>query len=278
MKKAVTVIFLLLPFLAGAQTLGSLCVPSGSEETAMGSFCRNRFDANRTMLSGSLWGLKSVGAKTASLEQTLNFGEWSFEAEGRAYLNKPYDVTSQDGRINGSYTPFDACASIGAGRKFFDAVFIGIAGRFCYSNLGKSYAGNTVCADILAEYYFQSGLVGLSLRNVGPKIRIGLHDNNLPTTLAAGGYWTKSGLKISGEADYLIADKCFMATVGASYTLLGVVSVLGGYHYASSFAPVPSYACAGLGVRFLGLELSGTCLFASETLNLTPCISLSYAW
>lgn len=266
--------------IAGAQALTYLCIPDGSEELVLGAFCRDRFESNLTRLSGSLWGLKTLEAKNAFLSQTLNFGKWSFDLSGKAYLSRKYDITNPKGVISGSFQPYDISVSLGATRKLGERIAVGVAGKFCHSVLARTYASNAFAADIHAEYLFRHGLLGIAVCNLGTPIKFGSTVNKLPLTLRAGGFWVPvESLRLSGSADFVLEGSHLMLTAGARYTLKNIVFAQAGYHFAATGqAPVPSYASAGLGVHIAGFELSAVVLFASEVLKLTPSVTLSYSF
>lgn len=259
-----------------AQTLGSLCIPAGCEELSMGEFCRNRFSSNRTLISGALWGLGSVDATDAALQQTLNFGKWSYDLKGKLFLNKPYDITSSDGRAGGTFTPMDFAVSLCVSRKFSDRFSAGVTGAYCYTDLSQQFAGSSFCLGLSAEYVFDHGFAGVALKNFGPKVLVGRHYNSLPATLAAGGFWKTGCLKLGGEAEYLFLDNAFMATAGLSCRIFKAFSLRGGYRFASASAPVPSYASAGFGLTSGRFDFSAVCLLASGFI--APAVSLSFDW
>ena len=81
-------------------------------------------------------------------------------------------------------------------------------------------------------------------------------------------------IRFIADADYFFSRK-FAASAGLSYTWNSMLTVRCGYHYGGK-SVVPSYASAGLGVKFFGISLDAAYIFGSEILRNSLGLSLGY--
>jgi len=81
-------------------------------------------------------------------------------------------------------------------------------------------------------------------------------------------------IQAAGSAEMFFSRQ-FAASAGLSYTWNSMLTVRCGYHYGGK-SVVPSYASAGLGVKFFGVSLDAACLFGSEILRNSLGLSLGY--
>lgn len=58
----------------------------------------------------------------------------------------------------------------------------------------------------------------------------------------------------------------------------GIAFLRAGYHYGTQDKGLPSFASAGLGLKFAGVELNAAYLFASEALGGTMTFGLGYSF
>ncbi len=58
----------------------------------------------------------------------------------------------------------------------------------------------------------------------------------------------------------------------------GIAFLRVGYHYSTQDKGLPSFASAGLGLKFAGVELNAAYLFASEALGNTMTFGLGYSF
>ena len=68
------------------------------------------------------------------------------------------------------------------------------------------------------------------------------------------------------------------AAAGVQYSFRDMVFARAGYHYGADKAVLPSFASAGLGVKFFGVELNVAYLFASDALGGTMTFGLGYSF
>ncbi|MBO4595784.1 MAG: hypothetical protein J5632_04150 [Bacteroidales bacterium] len=154
-------------------------------------------------------------------------------------------------------------------------------------NLG--YAGQTIMAGYKTSSYvadfFAAGHYGgldcwVGLSTLGSSIGSEASGEfPLPSSLNVGGSFAaaESGkhlLKLNFAADYYFSGT-FSLSAGAEYSFAQHAFLRGGYRYGGD-SVLPSFASAGLGLRFFGVELNAAYLFASETLGNTLAVGLIF--
>ncbi|MBR2608729.1 MAG: PorV/PorQ family protein, partial [Bacteroidales bacterium] len=162
-----------------------------------------------------------------------------------------------------------------------DCLSAGVTLRYADSRLAEEASAAVFGADI-AVYFEKNGIsAGLSLNNLGTKVKYAETSYSQPMMLKVGaGYDLKLGssaLDFDAEADVLFAGGV-MAGAGCEYSFKDMVFARAGYHFGSSANAVPSYASAGLGLKFFGAQLNFAYLFGSDVLSNSMCISLGYTF
>ena len=220
--------------------------------------------ANNTILGGDAY--IRIGNKLI-----LSFG-------GQDFLDKPYDISGEQGAVKGSFKPYDLIISLGGSYKITNAIDAGLTIRTITSVLGESAKGSTFCGDVRVGYSGNSWNANLSVRNLGTPINYGNGAYNLPSLIAAHGGWTPvKGLNVAAEADFLFSGT-FMAGAGAEYCYADIVTARAGFHYGDPSKALPTFASLGLGGKFFGVHLDAAYVFASPTIGNSFMISLGYAF
>ncbi len=103
-----------------------------------------------------------------------------------------------------------------------------------------------------------------------------------PTSATVGVEWLKvfsaiHSLRLVVDADYYLSGDITAAS-GAEYSFKNFIFLRAGYHYGSKDKGLPSFASAGLGVKFAGVQLNAAYLLASETLGGSLMIGLGYSF
>lgn len=220
---------------------------------------------------------KVIGAG-ASVKVTSNFAL----GLGFKYFMQPsYEIMTEGGAASrdGMFTPKEYNVALGASYSIFDCLSFGVAARVARSSLAPSAAATVFGAD-LGVYFRRKGLsAGLSVNNLGNKVKYGENSYAQPMMAKLGaGYeatFGASSLGVLAEADVLFT-RAVMAGVGAEYSFRKLLFVRAGYHYGDALKAVPSYASAGLGVKFFGVRIDASYLFGSKVLKNSFGVSLGY--
>jgi len=278
-----------------AQALSSLMVSYGPESLALAGSTLARqaggFAAadNASAMSLSdksfavgasynLWAPQSVGSSVADAGAFFKISErLALGFGGRLYSSKEMAVTNLNGATIDTFAPKDIVGNLALSYRVLDGLSVGVAGRFISSSIGPDLSGTAFGADVSVSYARGSLGVSAALCNLGTAISYGNTSYSMPMLARVGAVYEWAGLKVSGEADYLFAG-AFAASAGAEYGIADIAFLRAGYHYGSSDKGLPSFASAGLGLKYAGIELNAAYLFASEILGGTITLGLGYSF
>lgn len=194
------------------------------------------------------------------------------------------DITGamdENGAPLDDFTPKDCIVGLGVGYNFLDIFSAGI-------NLGfqqrKLYEDETLSALSFSAFVMAKAFGGaatLGISNLGSQITSG-DKYDLPTSLTLGleyGYDFLENHNVTADVDfdYFLSDDGGVTLAGSlEYSFRKFIYLRGGYHCASDDAFLPSFATLGLGVRFLGIKISGAYLLGSDYLDGTMTLGLGY--
>lgn len=200
------------------------------------------------------------------------------------HLSQPaYDIVSDSGLASrdGTFTPAEFNIALGASYAIAGCLSAGIAARLTRSSLALEASATVPGADVGLYFKLKGISAGLSVNNLGPKVKYDETGYPQPSLLKAGAEY-RLGLNTSSvgaavEADVFFTG-VFMAGIGFDYSFKDILCVRAGYHYGNEAKAVPSYASAGFGVKFFGVRLDAACLFCSPVLKNSFCVSLGYSF
>lgn len=281
MKKALFLLILMLAAQAAlAQAVPSLLIPADARALAMGGVAQPK-NASTLDIQGfyGMWAPKSAGSSVFGGEAFTRVSDRvALSVEGRFFAHKPYDVTTPQGQVTGSFTPGDFFAGAGVAVDFTKAFGATLKARYVSSAVAADARGSAFCADLSIDYKGAVAFASAGVRNLGSRINYGGASYALPALAAvSGGVRPVDGLTVNAEVDYLFTG-ALMAGVGVEYTLMDVVSLRGGFHYGDEVKAIPMYASLGLGLQFAGVHLDATFLTASQTLGNTLMFGLGYSF
>lgn len=278
-----------------AQALSSLLVPYGPESLALAGSTLARpaasfaamDNASAMSLSDSrfsvgaaynLWAPESIGSNVVDAGAAFRLGDkFTLGFGGRLYSSKELAVTNLNGATIDTFTPKDIIGNLALSCKVFDALSIGVAAKYISSSIGPDLSGTAFGADVSVSYARRSLGVSAALCNLGTAVSYGNTSYSMPMIAKAGAAYKWNALTVSGEADYLF-DGTFAASAGAEYGIAGIAFLRAGYHYGTQDKGLPSFASAGLGLKFAGVDLNAAYLFASEALGGTMTFGLGYSF
>ena len=200
------------------------------------------------------------------------------------YLMLPsYDgVTGNGSDIRDSrFSPNEFNVAAGVSYAFIDCLSAGLTLRCAGSKLAPETSATVFGADVGMFFRKKGVTAGISVNNLGTKAKYGETAYAQPMLFKAGAGYDlalgSSSLAFTAEFDMLFTGSV-MAGAGLGYSFKDMVSVRAGYHYGDAVDAVPSYASAGLGLKFFGVSLDVSWLFASKVLANTMAISLGYSF
>ena len=208
----------------------------------------------------------------------------SLSGSARSGQAVSYEKIDESGFGHGVVTdqPKDWMVNAGAGVQLLDALSLGLDLRYMGSkNVFVDQPQTAFAVDFFVATRFNGVNLTAGIANIGTPVKSPSgFEYALPASIAlAGGYENSFGAHGVGvwlDLDYFTAVKGFTAAVGAQYDWKDLLFVRGGYHYASSAACIPTFASAGIGVKFLGFALDFSYL-ALSPLGGTLTLGLTYS-
>ncbi|MBO7077070.1 MAG: PorV/PorQ family protein [Bacteroidales bacterium] len=281
MKKISILLMMMLAAQAAlAQAVPTLLVPADSRSLAMGGVALPK-DASKLDVQAfyGMWAPKSANNSVFGGDVFFRVSKRvAVSVEGRYFADKPYDVTTAQGQVTGTFTPNDFFAGAGVSVGFSDTFGATLKARYVSSAIAADAKGGAFCADLSVDYKGAIAFVSAGVRNLGTQINYGGASYALPAMAAvSGGVRPVDGLTVGAEVDYLFTGG-LMAGLGVEYTIVDIVSLRGGFHYGDPAKAVPMYASVGLGVKFAGVHLDAAFLTASQTLGNTLMFGLGYSF
>lgn len=266
---------------AFAQAVPALLVPADARALSMGGTALQR-DADKLDVKAfyGIWAPGSAGNTLAGGDGFFRVnGRVSLSAEGRAFLDKPYQGSSPQGQAAGTFRPVDWIAGAGVKVGIADAFAIGVKARVVSSAIAEDAKAFAFCGDVDFTYTGEIVTASVGARNLGSRINYGGDASYPLPALAAlqGCVNPLDGFTVSAGVDYLFSG-ALMAGLGLEYSFADIVSLRGGFHYGDPAKAIPTYVSFGLGLQFAGVHFDAAFLTASKTLGNTLLFSLGYAF
>ena len=285
----------------GAQTLPSLLIDQDPVSAAMGS-AGVAADAGAYALQNNVASM-SFAEETVSVK--AGFGMWQpayadMKTIGLGGMYKVSDkigvgldfkylmmpsysgVTGNGSAIRDSeFKPSEVNVAAGFSYAFIDCLSAGATLRYAGSSLAPEASAGVFGVDL--GFYFSRNSInaGISVNNLGTKVKYSETAYAQPMLLKAGvGYELglgTSSLAFAAEADVLFAGGV-MAGLGCEYVFKDMLFARAGYHYGNSVNAVPSHGSAGLGFKIAGVNLDLAYIFGSKVLANSMCVSLGYSF
>lgn len=231
-----------------------------------------------------MWQPGYAGMKTIGLGGMYSVSEKLAVGLDFKYLMMPSysGITGNGSAIRDSeFKPSEMNIAAGVSYAFIDCLSAGVTLRYAGSILAADAKGSAFGADFGLYFSKNSIHAGLSVNNLGTKVKYSGNAYAQPMYVKAGaGYdliMGASTLAFAAEADILFAGG-IMAGAGCEYSFKDLVFARAGYHYGNSVNVVPSHASAGLGLKIAGVTLDFAYLFVSKVLSNSLCVSLGYCF
>lgn len=200
---------------------------------------------------------------------------------GNYNFGSEYEIIDEYGNRGGHFKTSSMLYSLGLGVKIIDMLSIGVNLKYAMEKLGPEDNKGAFASDIYLMFMRKGLGVAVGACNVGTRVRDAAGMSfSLPSSARAGvSYSHVFGknhlLDANLDADFYFSGKT-SAAAGLQYGFHDMIFVRGGYRFSSQAAPVPSYASVGLGVKFWGVHIDASYLFASKTLKNSFSLSLGY--
>ena len=222
--------------------------------------------------------LKTIGAGAV-----YRMGKLGFGVDVKMLKLPSYSGVSGNGSDirDSEFSPSEMNLAAGASYAVMDYLSAGVTLRYTGSNLAADASAAVFGADIALYYAKEALSAGISINNIGSKVKYSETAYPQPMMAKIGAGYDidlgTSALAFTAEADVIFTGG-IMAGAGCEYSFKDMVFARAGYHYGNSVNAVPSYASAGLGLNVFGAQLNFAYLFDSPVLANTMCVSLGYSF
>lgn len=230
-----------------------------------------------------LWQPAYADLKTIGVGGMYRLGKLGLGLDYKTLRMPKYSSVSGNGADirDSEFFPCEFNLAAGVSYAVMDCLSAGVSLKYASSKLAPDASAAVFGADV-ALYFYKNGIsAGLSVNNLGTKVKYSEQAYLQPMMAKLGtGYDLKLGtsaLAFSAEADVLFAGGV-MAGAGCEYSFKDMVFARAGYHYGNSVNALPSYASAGVGLKFFGAQLNFAYIFGSPVLANTMCLSLGYTF
>lgn len=194
----------------------------------------------------------------------------ALSAKGRLHSIKSYVEMDGNGNLGKTFNPSEYLVGVGLHYRVGDNISLLGQVNLISSKLATNFTGQTVAADIGVAYDMNDISFALTARNVGQDLKYaGSAHSNLPMVVMLGAEKifgiNGNGLDVAVDAGYMPLHSCFVAKVGASFSIHYLVDIMAGYHFGGNDAVEPSYATVGLGLNLSVFELSAAYIISSSS-------------
>ena len=228
----------------------------------------------------SLWQPSSLKTNVIGLAGSYNINNKVGIAAGFTYgMNPEYEVFDAGGVSDGFFRPSQTQVNLGVSWRFIKYLALGVNLGYAGQKLAEKHGYGAFTSDIFLMTEVKGFKAALGISNLASKVKSASGDKfALPSSLTVGlGYSAdfaqKHSIDVNADLDYYF-HKAFTAAVGAGYTFNDLLSVRAGYHYGGK-SVIPSYASAGLGVKFFGVTIDCAYLIAGKDSPMKNTLSLS---
>ncbi len=295
------VVFLFSCYGLNAQVLPSLLLKHDAASLAMGAtgvsaesgayaiennvasiaFAEQKFNVQAGF---GLWQPSYANLKTLGLAGMYRLSDKLGVAMEFKYLMMPSysGITGTGADIRDSeFKPSEFGMSVGLSYKLFDFLSAGLALRYAGSKLASDADAGVFGSDLGLSFQKDSFSAGLSLNNLGTKVKYSETAYAQPMLVKFGAGYDlglgESDLLFTAQADYLFAGG-FMAGAGCEYSFKDMIFARAGYHYGDSTKTIPSYASVGLGLKLFGVTLDAAYLVAGKSSPMKNTLSIGLGY
>lgn len=244
------------------------------------AFFEGKLDASAGYTS---WQPGSVKTSVINAGGAFKFGDKFGMAVGFSYGSYPeYTTTDLTGYENGTFKPTNMQLGLGLAYKIIPCLSIGANVGYAAETLAEGSSYGAIYADVYAMVKFGGLKATVGVSELGGKITSAAGTAfSIPSAANLGvGYTLQAGEKhnvdFNADAQYYFTDGV-AAAVGASYAYDDMVFVRAGYRYGGKTV-IPSFASAGVGVKFFGVKLDLAYVLGSSAMANTLALSLGYSF
>lgn len=247
---------------------------------SMMSFGRGKFGAG---LSYTMW-MPTLGSDQRFAGAAAGrFGRFSAGLNASYTSGTAYEIVSTGGTVTGDFTPSDMNLTIGGAFGIGTDFSVGLNIKYLSSKLSDKVSTSAFGAGIFAAYSGSSFAASLGVQDLGAAVKGSSGTSySLPGSVLASATYcpvkaTDCRLDIDASGLYYFNGGISVAA-GTEFSFRDMLFARAGYRFASDKAPLAGFAACGLGVKFFGVSLDFSYLFASTTLSGTMLAGLRYSF
>ncbi len=194
-----------------------------------------------------------------------------------------YDVYNAAGSRTGSFSPSDLQLSLGMGSMVGDHLSMGVQLSLLSTSLDASTTYSALSLGLSALWQKDALSLAAGVSHLGLSLSPEAGDDfRPPLSLDLGSCYTLplgERHSLQGRLDGSVYENGGLsACAGLDLALWQLLDLRAGYRLSDTKAILPSHAAAGLGIRFKGIRLEGSWLFASDILKNSWSVGLAYGF
>lgn len=233
-------------------------------------------------IAGQQWAPDGVKSTNFAAGVSYRFGKLGIGAGFAMNAGEKYSLVPVPGQVSGTFTPKDMQIGVSASYAFLDFLSVGVNVKYLNSKVSEYDNYEGVSADVTGTAAFGNFRVSLGVSDVGSSVKsVSGEKFRGPSSAVAGGAWSdrfgKNGLGAAVDLNAYFSGS-FTAAAGVQYDYSDMVFVRAGYHYGADDAFLPSFATAGIGVKFFGVNIDAAYLFGNDFLKNTITVGLGYSF
>lgn len=287
-----------MPFLENIYNPRSMAMGGTMTMDAPGAFAQ--FDgiaaaafAEETFSAGVSYGMLQpsyTGSNMITLGAAYNINEKFGITFGSAVnINSAYEITDANGLATGTFSPKDFRIGAGFSYRITEALSAGVALNYAQSSLAPKSdlyktTLSTFAADIQFIYNISDFSISLSGDNLGIPVKSAAGSSySLPMNARLGAGYDKDFDRHHVSAGieggyYFGGPSAAFGNVGAEYMYNDLIAIRAGYHLGSDKNGLPSFASAGIGFRFAGVNIDAAYIMASGPMKNTFSIGAGFSF
>lgn len=235
-------------------------------------------------VSYSSWAPSSVAGKFLNAGAGFHIGRrWGLGASLAYDTGRSYEMIDMSGSPSGSFRTSSFTLSAGLAFKAAEFLSLGVSFKYASETLSPSSRTGAFNADLTAMFHFAGMNVCAGISSLGPDVKSSSGAASPQPSAVALGVFYPWHISENHRLDFSADSDIFLkggveAAAGIQYDWKRLLFLRAGYHYGNAESVIPSYASAGLGVKFFGVHIDAAYLFGNDVLGKTFTIGLGYSF
>ena len=227
-------------------------------------------------------GVKSGNYNLGTGVKLLN-GRFGLALGGAYQKGQEYKIVNESGISDGTFTPKDMLVNFGVGILITENLSAGANVRYANEKMTKDDKLNTTCADFFVTWHKEPFNVSAGISSLGSSVKDSDgNDFGIPSSATVAGDFSKvfgevHGIKVDADADYFFSGN-FTCALGGQYSWKDMLFVRAGFHYGNDDAVLPTFATAGIGLKFKGIRFDAGWLTGNDALKNTLTFGLGVSF